>query len=128
MALNKFESHDYSTPNITAGCSIVTAPSGENLGVNVNREVNGEYQNVVHVDNQPLTIIPDTVELRKWKKLARNIHKTEANTQLPVAVKWGREEEDEIQLELPYKKYQVSRVDGQDISMAEAVQQPRQSP
>jgi len=36
-ALNKFESHDYSTPNMIAGCSIVTAPSGENLGGNVNR-------------------------------------------------------------------------------------------
>jgi len=80
------------------------------------------------MENQPLTNISDTVELRKWKKLARNIHKTEADTQLPVAVKRGREEDDAIQLELPYKKYQVSRVDGQDISMAKAVQHPRQGP
>ena len=127
-ALNKFESHDFRTPNMTTGCSIVTAPSGENLGGTVNRGVSGEFQNVVHVENQPLTNISDTVELRKWKKLARNNHKVEADTQLPLAVKRGREEDEEIQLELPYKKHQVSRVDGQDISMAEAVQQPRQAP
>ena len=94
----------------------------------MNRGVSGEFQNVVHVENQPLTNISDTVELRKWKKLARNNHKTEADTQPTVAIKRGREGDEEIQLELPYKKHQVSRVDGQDISMAEAVQQPRQAP
>ena len=82
---------------------------------------------MAHLDSQLLPIIPDTIELRKWKKLACNIPKTDSDTQSPVAVKRGREEGDEIQLKLPCKKYQVSRVDGQDISMVEAVQQPRQS-
>ena len=94
----------------------------------MNRVDSGEYQNVVHVDYQPLTIVPDTIELRKWKKLARNMPKIEADTKIPVAIKRGREEEDEIQLELPFKKYQVSRVDGLDISMVEAIQQPCQTP
>ena len=128
VALKKFESHDYSTPNKTVGSSIFTTSSGDNLRVNVDRVDNGEYQNEAHVDNQPLPIIPYTIELKKWKKLAHNIPKTDAGTQNPVAVKQGREGDDEIQLKLPCKKYQVSRVDGQDISMVKAIQQPRQSP
>ena len=50
-------------------------------------------------------MILDTIELRKWKKLACNIPKTYADTQSPIAVKQGRKEGDEIQLELPCKKY-----------------------
>nr|POE50555.1 hypothetical protein CFP56_00019 [Quercus suber] len=128
MALNKFESHDFSAPNKTAGSSISQASNGDNLGVNVDRVESREYQNVAQVENQLSTIIPETFELRKWKKLARNIPKTEADTQNSIATKRGREGDDEIQLELPYKKYQVSRVDEQDISMVEDVQQPHQSP
>ena len=53
VALKKFESHDYSTPNKTVGSSIFTASSGDNLRVNVDRVDNEEYQNEAHVDNQP---------------------------------------------------------------------------
>ena len=53
----------------------------------MNRVDSGEYQNVVHVDYQPLTIVPDTIELRKCKKLARNMPKIEADTKIPVAIK-----------------------------------------
>nr|POE50682.1 putative ribonuclease h protein [Quercus suber] len=107
MALNKFESHDFSAPNKTAGSSISPASNGDNLGVNVDRVESREYQNVAHVENQLSTIIPETFELRKWKKLARNIPKTEVDTQNSVATKRGREGDDEIQLKLPYKKYQT---------------------
>lgn len=87
-----------------------------------------ELKNLAHVDSQTLTMILDTIQFRKWKKLARNISKTDTETQSSIAAKRGREDEDEIQLMLPCKKNLVSRVDGHDTLMAEAVQQPRQSP
>ena len=99
MALKKFDSHDFSTPNMIAGISIFAASNGDNSGVIMNRVESGEHQNLAHVGSQLLPSISDTIELRKWKKLARNIPKTDSDTQSPVVVKQGRKGGDEIQLE-----------------------------
>ena len=42
-ALKKFESHNFSTPNMTDGISIFAASSGDNLGVIMNRVESGEH-------------------------------------------------------------------------------------
>ena len=79
----------------------------------------------VAVPNQEST--SEANSLCRWKKLARDTYMMTDQTSFSTATKRGREAEEDIQPELPTKKFQVSREDVQEMSMVEAAQQPRQS-
>ena len=65
--------------------------------------------------------------LRTWKKLARESTMETETSQGPTTTKRSREEDLELLPELPTKKLQVSMEVGQQNTMAEAAQQPRQA-
>ena len=71
--------------------------------------------------------LPINRTLRTWKKLARDNTMNTETTQGPTAIKRSREEDLELLPELPTKKLQVSMEVGQQNTMAEAAQQPRQA-
>ena len=70
---------------------------------------------------------PANRTLRTWKKLARESTMEIETSQGPTATKRNREEDLELLPELPSKKLQVSTKVGQQSTMVEAAQQPRQA-
>ncbi|XP_075645287.1 uncharacterized protein LOC142616293 [Castanea sativa] len=114
-AIMKFD-HQISAPILeTAGSPHLLVPHEYELQITEETNEANTQDLYPHVADSSHALNSETNTLRKWKKLACDIHMMTDQTSFNTATKRGREAENDAQPELPLKKLQVSREDAQEL-------------